>query len=65
MAKREIEISRHETNHSIAREYVIVYDNGLVEIRRNVHQKLDGNEVNNPENRLTIEQLKNLVQQLA
>lgn len=64
MAKRVIEISSKETNHSVAREYANVYDNGLVEIRRSVLTKLSDNVVDNPNNTLTVEQIKKLAEEL-
>lgn len=65
MATRRITISLKETNHRIAEEYANVYDNGLVEVRRRVQDKLSGNETDMPENRLTIEQIKKLVSEVA
>lgn len=67
---RTIEISRHETNHNVATIYATVFDNGLVDIRRNNRSKLDPtpghtpDENDAPENRLTVDQLKTLVAQL-
>ncbi len=40
---KTVEITRNETKHSIATQYATVFDNGLVEIRRKVEQKLTGN----------------------
>jgi len=62
---RKISIDVHETNHSIAEEYATVYDNGLVELRRNVKQKLSRNETDMPGGRLTIEQIVKLANLLT
>lgn len=65
MAVRKITIDRHETNHAVATIYATVFDNGLVDVRRSVRQKLDNNEHDAPDNRLTIEQHKFLLAQAA
>lgn len=71
MAVRTIIIERKETKHSVATIYATVFDNGLVDIRRNHRSKLDPepgrtpDENDAPENRLTIEQLKKLVEDIA
>lgn len=64
MARKEIEISLKETKHQVAREYAVVFDNGLVQLRRSVRQKLTDNEVDNPNSSLTIEQIGELAKQL-
>ncbi len=70
MATRTIIIERNETNHSVATTYATVFDNGLVDIRRNFRSKLDPapgrstDENDVPENRLTTEQLTLLVSKL-
>lgn len=70
MATRRIEIERKETNHAVATIYATVFDNGLVDIRRNVRSKLEPaqgrstDEADAPESRLTIDQLKQLVNKL-
>lgn len=70
MSVRTITIERKETNHAVATIYATVFDNGLVDIRRNFRNKLDPgpgrtpDENDAPENRLTIEQLKNLISQI-
>lgn len=63
---KTIEISRKETSHDIATEYATVFDNGLVSLRRKVRSKLtpapgrSTDEADNPNNTLTIEQIKKL-----
>lgn len=58
---RKVTIKRHETNHQIEHIYATVFDNGLVDVRRSVRQKLTGNEMDQPENRLTLDQHKLLI----
>lgn len=68
---RKIIIDQHETNHAIATIYATVFDNGLVDVRRNVRQKLDPlpgrttDETDMPDNRLDIKQHKFLLAQAA
>lgn len=69
MATREIEISYSETNHAIAREYATVFDNGLVQLRRNFKHKLvpvgaTADESDTPNSSLTTEQIKKLAAEL-
>lgn len=59
---RKITIERNETNHQIEHIYATIFDNGLIEVRRNVRHKLSGNENDMPDNRLTIEQHKRLLE---
>lgn len=62
MAIRTILIERRETKHSVAEIYATVFDNGLVDIRRKVRNKLTGNEHDTPENRLQLTLLKQLIE---
>lgn len=61
MAVRTIIIDRHETNHTVATIYATVFDNGLIETRRKVEQKIDGSGNDLPDNRLTLDQHKFLI----
>jgi len=67
----KIIIDQSESNHAIATIYATVFDNGLVDVRRSVRQKLEPlpgrstDETDMPDNRLTIQQHKFLLAQAA
>lgn len=65
MSVRKIIIDYSDTNHKTATIYADVFDNGLVSVRRSVRDKLSGNEMDMPDERITIQQHKFLIAQAA
>lgn len=58
----KIIIDRQETKHKVTTIYATVFENGLIEVRRSVRDKLTDNENDMPDNRLNIDQYRKLVE---